>query len=242
MTDVVYILGSGSKWDNNEIRYSLRSVEKHLKGIGSLFIVGFDPGFLKGHIHIRMADIHGENANRNILEKTLAACKDERVSNTFYASSDDIFLLKDFQASTFPRYHRNDLMSTIKKMKTTSGYRITLSNTHTVLSQKKLPTINFNIHAPFLYDKKKFPDVVSQYPMDVHYGYGVKSLYANTLKLDGEYLPDCKIDEVLTYQQIFEKIKKRPLFSIGDKGINKDMKSILYDLYPNPSRWERQRS
>ena len=29
--DIVYCLGNGSKWDNNELRYSLRSVERYCK-------------------------------------------------------------------------------------------------------------------------------------------------------------------------------------------------------------------
>ena len=38
--DVVYILGKGSVWKDNEIRYSLRSIEKHLTGFDRVFIVG----------------------------------------------------------------------------------------------------------------------------------------------------------------------------------------------------------
>jgi hypothetical protein len=39
MIDVVIPLGWGSIWDNQEIKYSLRSFERHLKGIRNIFVV-----------------------------------------------------------------------------------------------------------------------------------------------------------------------------------------------------------
>ena len=50
--DVVYILGTGSTSNDNEIRYSLRSIEKYLIGFNVVYIVGECPKFLKGIIHL----------------------------------------------------------------------------------------------------------------------------------------------------------------------------------------------
>jgi hypothetical protein len=44
--NLLYILGSGSKWQNNEIRYSIRSAEKYVGNLGRVFIVGEFPKFL----------------------------------------------------------------------------------------------------------------------------------------------------------------------------------------------------
>ena len=38
--DIVYIIGSGSKWQDNELRYSLRSIEKFGGNFGEVYIVG----------------------------------------------------------------------------------------------------------------------------------------------------------------------------------------------------------
>ena len=43
--DIVYILGNGSKFNNEEIRYSLRSLEKFVN-FDRVFIVGECPKFL----------------------------------------------------------------------------------------------------------------------------------------------------------------------------------------------------
>ena len=47
MIDIVYALGSGSKWDNNELRYSLRSLEKNFLDLRNIYIVGTFPHFLQ---------------------------------------------------------------------------------------------------------------------------------------------------------------------------------------------------
>ena len=72
--DVVYVLGTGSNWDNNEIRFSLRSLAKNLKGMGRVFVVGERPAFLQNVIHIPAKDEFNPNVNAdgNIILKVLA--------------------------------------------------------------------------------------------------------------------------------------------------------------------------
>ena len=54
--DVVYVLGTGSSWDNNEIRFSIRSVLKNLPGIGRIIIIGEKSSGLKGFVYIAHPD------------------------------------------------------------------------------------------------------------------------------------------------------------------------------------------
>ena len=49
---VVYVLGTGSKWKNYELLYSLRSIEKNLKGFTDVVIVGELPSWIQNVIHI----------------------------------------------------------------------------------------------------------------------------------------------------------------------------------------------
>jgi hypothetical protein len=44
--DLVYTLGTGSQWQNNEIRYSIRSIIKNLTGYRNIYIIGETPTFL----------------------------------------------------------------------------------------------------------------------------------------------------------------------------------------------------
>ena len=68
--DVVYVLGKGTKWNDNEIRFSLRSLAKNVTGIRNVYIVGERPDFLKRVIHISYPDELLNNADGNITFKS----------------------------------------------------------------------------------------------------------------------------------------------------------------------------
>ena len=50
--DIVIPLGTGSRWQNNELRFALRSIEKYLTGYDKIFIIGECPSYLQNIIHI----------------------------------------------------------------------------------------------------------------------------------------------------------------------------------------------
>lgn len=107
--DIVYILGDGSPHNNEELRYSLRSVEKHIKGVRNVFVVGENPGFLSDKvIYIPALDPYPcdlNNKDRNIWHKLETACKHPLLSEDFLFSADDNIVLKDSTWSDFiPRH------------------------------------------------------------------------------------------------------------------------------------------
>ena len=73
MTDILIPLGTGSRHDNLELRYCLRSIEKHLKGVGNIFLVGEKPDWVQNVIHIPAKDNPNNwNRARNIYDKIMA--------------------------------------------------------------------------------------------------------------------------------------------------------------------------
>ncbi|MGN6438404.1 MAG: hypothetical protein ACTHMM_17810 [Agriterribacter sp.] len=238
MIDLVYVLGTGSKWQDNELRYSLRSVEKHLSGYGQLYIVGSCPDWVTNAVHIQMADEFGYNRDKNIYSKIYIACRQKKISDNFLFINDDHFFLQNFVADQVPYYHKGDLFHAFNSRPHADHYRVTLSNTYWYLKRNYLPTNHFDVHTPIIYNKRAFISAVSIADWDVYYGYGIKSLYANSLKIAGEQTSDCKVDSAKTRTEIVHRINDRPFFSIGDNALNDDMKSLLEDLYPVPSSWE----
>jgi hypothetical protein len=81
--DVVYVLGTGSKWKNNELRFSLRAIEKNLTGYRDIYVIGENPGFLQNVIHIPYPDELPGNADGNIARKVLRACREKKLSDNF---------------------------------------------------------------------------------------------------------------------------------------------------------------
>lgn len=237
MIDVVYLYSAGS--DTIELKYSLRSLEKHLTGFRNLYIVGDDPGFLKDVTIISHPNPHKGNRARNIYERILRACQEEAISDYFIYNSDDIFLLRNYKAINFPYYYCNTLEETYAKAGKDNSYKKYVEATLKALQEKGLPTINFNGHSPIVYHKALFIDIMSQFNWEVPKGYISKSIYCNTLKLPGEFLKDCKIFTPKTKTAIQRKIEKSPLLSTDDFGVNERMKEVLQELFPMPSRWEK---
>lgn len=231
--DVVYTLGNGSLWKNRELMYSLRSVEKYLSGYDNIYIIGEDPGFLKNEIHIPFGDNNGVNKSRNIFDKIMHACADERISDDFFYMADDHLLLQPQSTLDYPFYFWGTLQQKKEEISHYEYYRWTIKNTIDALGERKLPTLYYNIHSPIVYNKQKFSTIVSTFDWDVQWGYAIKSLYCNSLPLTGQPLTDCAINEWLTREEITGRIQDRPFFSVNDKSLTMDMRNYLANLYPD---------
>lgn len=235
-TSIVIPLGHGSRWNNTELRYCLRSVEKHLTGYGDVFIVGEKPDWLRNVIHIPCPD-YGDKTyhkERNIFTKILAACADERVTDDFLFMNDDHFLLQDFEAGKFPYYYNGSLGDFM----TVTDYKHTVKNTVEITGRGAL---YYDVHSPINYDKYLFHSLLLNFDWSVKFGYCIKTLYnwkwPFSWKEPVEY-PDLKINETYTADNIRELLTGRPWFSIGDRAREGDMLQVLQELYPKKSIYE----
>lgn len=236
MIDLVYLYTKGD--DTTEIKYSLRSIEKHLTGFRNLYIVGDDPGIFKDVTILVQPNSHKANRARCIYDRILRACKEEGVSDHFLYNSDDIFLLQNFEAIDMPYYYCNTLTDTYQKASKENSYRKYVEVTLNALQEKGLPLINFNGHSPIVYHKELFIDIMGRYNWEGPKGYISKSLYCNTLKIPGEFLKDIKIFTPKTKTAIMRKIDNSPMLSTDAPAINARMREVFEELYPKPSRWE----
>lgn len=236
MIDVVYIFSKGSPWQNNEIRYSLRSVEKHLKNFRNVFCVGYKPEFLNAEvIEIPHKDIYS-NKSRNIMAKIYRACNDARISKNFIVFNDDYFLLSDTSAPDYPFYYNRDLKESHKSQ--WNSYKKYIESTLLILEAGRKPTLNFDIHRPIIYEKTRFRKMANSYIWNIPFGYVVKSMYCNHFKIPGEMCEDHKINYPYKIKIIEQMNEGKPIFSIGDKALNNEMKAYIMKLYPLKSKFE----
>lgn len=237
MIDLVYPIGGGSVLNDDELRYSLRSVEKHLSNFRNIYIIGKLPSFLKDVIHIPYDDID-RSKETNIYKKVLRACQEQSISDQFLFMNDDHFFHKDMDADNFPFYYKSDLAVTLQRLPPYNLYARSVLRTAQELRSLGLPTSNFDTHTPIVYDKNKFIEVMTKYDWTNRFGFIVKSLYANSLRIEGVREPDCKINHITTKEKILEIIGDRKVWSIGNKAVCDDLLNVLKELYPNKSRWE----
>lgn len=150
MIDILYIVGTKSQWGNNELRYSLRSIAKHGKGIRNVIIAGYVPRFVNRETCVCL-DIKDRTQVKhwNILNTIIEVCKRYDITDDFLLSADDHFYFRDTDFDNYPIYTRGelpvpeDLTSVGKKL---TPYRTTLCNTRALLEKYGYPTTLYCWH------------------------------------------------------------------------------------------------
>lgn len=215
-----------SKWGDIELKYCLRSLEKHLKNYGDLYIIGDKPLTVKQNfIHVPFES--GTNRvykERNIFQMGMWAV-DNEVGDPFIFFNDDHFLLRDYEAKDFPNYYAEWPVKS-------DMYGHTIANTKEVAEGARFA----DVHCPMVFDKQRFRQKIAMQDWDRKGGYCMKTLYADGL--EGEQCTDLKIRLQYPAWQLQEMIKDRDWFSIDDASRGPEVEGLLKGLYPNKSKYE----
>lgn len=239
--DVLYILGNGSKWGNSELRYSLRSLERHAQGVDRVVLVGDNPKFLSKEVEFfRLPEAAG-NKEYRIAMKIMWACKHAGLSDDFACFNDDHILLKDIDLATYPFYYKCDLREMPLSSKYLNGYQRSLKDTLDALRNDGLETKHFDVHTPIRYNREKFLALAPYWDRSKksRNGFVVKSVYGNVYEVQPAVRqPDCKIVRVTCEEDVRLRIRGRDVFSFGDHSIARGIGMFLYHTYPDKSKYE----
>lgn len=216
--DVLYYIGSGSRHNNMELRYSLRSLEKHCKDVDKVWIVGNKPAFLRNVEYIWIEDKYKWHTNACL--KTKAAI-DAGISQEFLLMNDDFFMTADFEAKNYPYFHKGD-MTDAKD----NEYKKVIANTKQYLESIGKPIKHYGVHCPMRINAENYKSLEKYYfePMSI------RCLYGN-LFAEGRQTKDCKGKD-------FKKSPTKCFSSLEWMGT--DFVKELNKMYPNPSRWEEE--
>ncbi len=218
MTDIVIPYRPTRSTD--ELRYCLRSIEKHLSGVGKVFIIGECPEWVKGVLYIPVTDNPDSRwKERNVFNKLMIACNSPQVSDSFLCVHDDHLLLADYKVDEFPYYY-----STINGGN--EVYRRQVENTGKFEKY-------FDIHCPIILHKTIFKYAFENWDWSKPYGYLIKTIYCRYAGVEGIPMEDCKIRIPGEHPA-----PDRKWFSTSDKVLNNGMITYLKNLYPNPSKYE----
>lgn len=248
MVDLVCPLGSGSKWQNIELAFALRSFEQHIAGIKDLFIIGEPVSWIRDAHQLPFPDLT-HIKEKNIYFKIKHACENPMISDPFLFMNDDHFVVADGSAIQYPYYYWKKIPDILKLRVIQDSYWHALNNTIHALTILKRPMLYYDVHTPILIHKRWFLRVMEQFEWDrVLHGYVVKSLYMNSwyiegsprsapypmveMKKDGKYNhPPLEISEA--------ELSSRLVISSGAAHHKKrDWLRWLKAHYQTPSRWE----
>jgi hypothetical protein len=211
-----------------ELKFALRSIEKHLKGFSNLVIIGTPPDWYKGEF--KEAKDYNHRKQFSIYSKLLVACELESVSEEFIMWNDDHFLLRDLYIKDIVPWYDIYLKDTLNRPHGVR-YKETIANTLHIIPN----TLNYDIHTPCIYNKSLFRMLFSNMQDEVL----IKSYYFNHLCGDsGEPMKDLTIMRLFSKEALEELIKDRLFFATTTNGTKKPMIKLLNELFPNKSRWE----
>ena len=232
--DLVYILGKGSRWHNNEIRFSMRSAEKFFK-FRNIVIVGDLPEWARNVIHIQVDDVF-KNKLQNARTKYLAACNDPRVSKDFILMNDDFFFLKPVEKIL--NYSRGTSERQIDMHETKAGYyfesiRRTKARLESLGFTGKV--MDFEVHAPMVFNKEKLKNVIQVVGGMVTCL--LRTCYGNLEDLDFQVTRDFKVSDIWKLRKVVDGGKE--FLSITDSMVvSDDFRKWIWETFPEPSKYE----
>lgn len=233
--DIVYILGTGSVWEDNELRYSLRSVAANVRDVRDVYVVGERPFFLQGVRHIAVPDPYPEKW-RNAYFKIATACSLPELSDEFLLMNDDFFINAPLDAATFPYFFRGRLRLGRVEGKPESW--TTWQQTAELLTQSGKTVLNYAVHCPFRYRKENFLRMPIATSVQGHYS--VRAFYGNFWRVGGTDRNDQILTPLMPAESMKKFVEGKTDFSIMSRvARTQAFRNFIGAHFPNPSKYEK---
>ena len=247
--DILYILGTGSKHDNIELRMSLRSIAKYGRGIGRVIVAGYPCDWLSdGVVKVHVPNKYGRK-HLNLVYCIQQVVDMGLLKGEFLYSSDDHFYTRHTDFANYPYYVKNfELRNRAVKGERCYGYHVSLVQTRALLEKHGFPILNFeqhcntHMHAQVVRD---FRDLINE-SYTLERGAAPTSLIMNVW-LTQEYGPrtldlrnDLKIREATNMDDMIQQIGGRECFSVGDSLFSSNVLTDYFKYkYPEKCKYEK---
>ena len=232
--DIVYMVKDSEP--NEELRYSLRSVERNWGPHGKVWIFGGCPDGLKPDRFVPVEMIlPGKWENTHRLMRIICEC--DEISEDFWFFNDDFFVMRP-TTEDMPQQYNGRLEDTIEDVEYWSGGVTYWTEQLRILvswaEREGFGTVNYEVHRPMLINRKRMLAVMERYP-DVLF---TRSLYGNYYRIGGENHADVMIKH--PKQEIGWAIAQKQMFistteeSFATGGVG----DYIRAKFPDASRWE----
>lgn len=152
MVHFVYVVGTGSRWRNNELRYSLRSVAANFKADYDVTVIGHAPPWLTNVCHMPAQDISRDP----IANTTWKICSSaQKLPDSFVLMNDDFFIMKP--VDVIPVARGEPMAAQLKKWGPRRGpYIDTYRASYLALLESGIKNpVAFDRHIPFPMEREK---------------------------------------------------------------------------------------
>jgi hypothetical protein len=227
--DFVYICKPG---DNEELRYSIRSVINSFPE-AKIWLVGGKPDWYSGnHIHVDQRHHKYANAINNLH----ALCIAEEISNEFVLMNDDFFIIKKInKIDQFYNGLLSEKIDNYTKITGSSMYirKLILTNTR-LIEQGITNPYDYELHIPMVMEKDKLLPIIKKYPNCLW-----RSMYGNIYNVGGTQMEDVKVYTNPRHLARSKEITDNSTFmSTEDQAFNMMLDKILSKLFTTKSSYE----
>ena len=249
--DVVYLMAR-SKWDQ-ELKYSLRSLERYFRQLGKVWIIGHLPEFIDPTtvVHLPQTNflqngIFVESAAMRLLNEQL-----EGLTEDFILAQDDNYLLRPATIEDFGPLLVEDLDCV--QIRGTKPWQLMLWRTYDLLKFLERTAFNYEAHTPIRFNRTKLRDIARIFigtesaAKRRYHGVCIRMAYWNILGVDSAAIrpvADYRVgftqpSHAATVEQIQSRLTDRLFLFHNDDGLTDAMKAVLAATYPQKSRFER---
>ena len=251
--DVLYVIGTGSKFDNVELRYSLRSIEKNGIGLGNVIIVGYKPDWinLQNVEWIPKDEPADGTPAKNVFHKINLAFmqRKEIVPDRFLLSSDDHFFIKPTDFDHYPIHYKALHMPTLSDAGKVgdANYTQVMVNTDRVMRWYGLDRKYYEGHTNKLYDRQTWNRLANMgvwnFMDTFKLGFSTGAIMSSAFMQEHPDYPcirrkDIKVGSFKDRDDLLTQIGDSNSFSIRDSAIRSGIITYLNELFPDKSKYE----
>jgi len=225
--DVIYILKE--KLDTDELRYSLRSVEKNFPHRKVWFIGGQPEGFKPdGKIEHKQAGVNKWDQIKSSMWKVL---ENEDITEDFYLFNDDFFIMKPVKGKFVNMVDgtlERRIIELVADCRGFNSYAKTLLKANEELKALGCPQMNYDLHTPMLINKEKARNSIGKCSSPQ-----MRSIYGNINKSSYVIHPDVKVYDLASVPEDPDYL------STNDKTFEQGkIGQYIRETFDKPSRFE----
>ena len=230
--DIVYFVKDEP--ENEELRYSLRSVERNMPH-RNVWIYGGKPRGIEPDRHVKTNQTEPTKWAR-VQSMLRQVCANDEITENFWLFNDDFFIMEPFNENSEPTYN-TELRKYIARLETKYG-QITpwtkqLRHLAYTLESAGKGTLNYAVHKPMLINRKKAMVVLEKFPEEPMF----RALYGNYYAIGGRNEHDRKV-KVIDYP--VEKITSWKTISTDDNSFTYGpVGSYIRGTFTKKSRFEK---
>lgn len=241
--------------DNEDLRFTLRSIDGFARNIGQIWIVGYLPEWVHGVRYVPTKQT-GTKWSNTLLNRRIV-CRQDELSDDFLLFNDDFILTEEVHDwDTFTNINCGTLLEKAEALKQAGHERSVWERgfryTNDILLQffHVNGAVNMEFHGPMIINKRGFArtyedERIRSLDNQIHPCLLNRSLHANLYpRLNAEKarrVQDCKIRGDLLSEKV---ILENGWFSVADGMIGHPerfpkLNAWLLSQFPKKSRWEK---